>query len=324
MGRTSRSQRWLGLSVSMFLAGRPYGGVDEVLHPGLAGEPRDPLALLLFAFDAGLPGVLHGEHTPGALERRRERRDVVEVPLEDLDALGGERLSGFALRFPRQGAQLECAPSQVPQHGSALLAGRPGDQERSLTHRHLLMSKPSAPRRRAARGRRGTRLLAAASRRGQSRWRIPSSRTCSPDCASVRRSNPSFFGFANTSVMWIVCSHFCVTGLRKSMLAMSCQRALQLADGAAGAEGNTSAVDDRPGAPCLPWQPAVTTRAIPTPATSELRGRHEDGSSRPSLVRKSPVRTRKKSPFLADTCAARRLLFPRRQGASVGLSNSTR
>lgn len=50
------------------------------------------LALGLFTFDARFPRVLHGEYAPRALQRRFQRRRVVEVALHDLHAFTPKRL----------------------------------------------------------------------------------------------------------------------------------------------------------------------------------------------------------------------------------------
>ena len=89
--------------------------VDEVLHALFARGLGEALALLFFALDAGLPGVLHGERAPGAVERGDERRGVVQIAGDDLDALLGERAAGVAVGLAGHGAELEVAAGEVTE-----------------------------------------------------------------------------------------------------------------------------------------------------------------------------------------------------------------
>jgi hypothetical protein len=101
------------------------------------GELGDALALLLLALDTGLPRVLHREHAPGALERRLERRRVVEVSARDLRPERGQRLRGLALGLAGHGPHLVTGGQQLPGHGAALLAGRAGHQDQVFAFLHV-------------------------------------------------------------------------------------------------------------------------------------------------------------------------------------------
>ena len=69
------------------LVRRSHGCVDIVLDTGLARQRRKTLALRLFPLDACLPRVLHAEDAPGAGQRTAQRSPVIQIALDDVDAL---------------------------------------------------------------------------------------------------------------------------------------------------------------------------------------------------------------------------------------------
>src|SRR4030095_14153867 len=76
---------------------RGDGGVDVVLHAGVAREPRLAVSLLLLALDARLPRVLDGEDAPRTVHCRAERRLVVQITPHDLGAAFLQGLRGLAV-----------------------------------------------------------------------------------------------------------------------------------------------------------------------------------------------------------------------------------
>src|SRR4029077_14231100 len=69
------------------LVRRSHGCVDEVFDAGLARQRRKTLALRLFPLDARLQRVLHAEYAPRAGQRTAQRRLVIQISLDDVDAL---------------------------------------------------------------------------------------------------------------------------------------------------------------------------------------------------------------------------------------------
>src|SRR5690348_10948491 len=92
---------------------RSHGCVDVVLDAGLACQRGKTLPLRLFPLDARLPRVLHAEDAPHAGQRTAQRRLVIEIALDDIDAAARLRRRPLALRLARQAAQLE--PAVPPQ-----------------------------------------------------------------------------------------------------------------------------------------------------------------------------------------------------------------
>src|SRR5580692_11855951 len=78
-----------------------HGCVDVVFDAGLARQRRETLALRLFPLDARLPRVLHAEDAPRTGQRRAQRRLVIEITLDDVDAMAGERRRLLAVRVAR-------------------------------------------------------------------------------------------------------------------------------------------------------------------------------------------------------------------------------
>ena len=116
-----------------------------MLDARASGQLGEPLALLLLALDAGLPRVLHREHSPGPGQRLLQGGGVVEVSPNDLGALGRERPRRLAVRLARQRADFMAACPQCARHGAALMAGRTRHQYRSHLH-DVLLARPSAIR----------------------------------------------------------------------------------------------------------------------------------------------------------------------------------
>ena len=74
---------------------------------GLARQRRKTLALRLFPLDARLSRVLHTEDAPGAGQCTAQRRLVIEITLDDVDALARQRRGPLAVRLARHAAQME-------------------------------------------------------------------------------------------------------------------------------------------------------------------------------------------------------------------------
>src|SRR5437588_10837099 len=73
------------------LVRRSHGCVDVVFDAGLARQRRKTLALRLFPLDARLPRVLHAEDAPSAGQRTAQRRFVIEIAFDDVDAMARQR-----------------------------------------------------------------------------------------------------------------------------------------------------------------------------------------------------------------------------------------
>jgi hypothetical protein len=78
-----------------------------VFDAGLARQRRKTLALRLFPLDARLSRVLHTEDAPCADQCTAQRRLVIEIALDDVDALARQRRRPLAFRHARQAAQME-------------------------------------------------------------------------------------------------------------------------------------------------------------------------------------------------------------------------
>ncbi len=99
---------------------------------GLARQRRKTLALRLFPLDARLPRVLHAEDAPRAGQRTAQRRLVIEIALDDVDAMARQRHRPLAVRLARQAAQMEPGALQRLRDRAALIACRSGDENRSI------------------------------------------------------------------------------------------------------------------------------------------------------------------------------------------------
>src|SRR5580693_6773004 len=91
------------------LVRRSHGCVDAVFDADLARQRRKPLALRLFPLDARLPRVLQAEDAPRAGQGTAQRRLVIEIALDDVDAVARQRRRPLAVRLARQAAQIESA-----------------------------------------------------------------------------------------------------------------------------------------------------------------------------------------------------------------------
>src|SRR6267378_8069405 len=89
------------------LVRRSHRCVDVVLDAGLARERRETLALRLFPLNARLRRVLHAEDAPRARQRTSQRRLVIEIALDDVDAVARQRRRPLAVRLASQAAQME-------------------------------------------------------------------------------------------------------------------------------------------------------------------------------------------------------------------------
>src|SRR6266853_1137609 len=89
------------------LVRRSHGCVDVVFDAGLARQGRKTLALGLFPLDARLQRVLHAEDAPRAGQRTAQRRLVIEIALDDVDAVARQRRRPLAVWRARQAAQTE-------------------------------------------------------------------------------------------------------------------------------------------------------------------------------------------------------------------------
>src|SRR5438552_17372496 len=103
------------------LVRRSHGCVNKVFYAGLARQRRKTLALRLFPLDARLSRVLHAEDAPGAGQRTSQRRLVIEIALDNVDALARERRRPLAVRCSRQAAKVEPGLLQRARDRAALL-----------------------------------------------------------------------------------------------------------------------------------------------------------------------------------------------------------
>jgi hypothetical protein len=94
---------------------------------------RKTLALRLFPLDASLPRVLHAEDAPRADQRTAQRRLVVEITLNNVDAVARQRCRPLAVWRSRQAAQMEPGALQRLRDRAALIARRSGDENCSIT-----------------------------------------------------------------------------------------------------------------------------------------------------------------------------------------------
>src|SRR5207247_3556523 len=81
---------------------RSHGCVDVVFDAGLARQLRKTLALRLFPLDARLQRVLHAEDAPRVGQRTAQRRLVIEITFDDVDAMARQRGRPRRARRARQ------------------------------------------------------------------------------------------------------------------------------------------------------------------------------------------------------------------------------
>src|SRR5580704_8683482 len=86
---------------------RSHGSVDVVFDAGLARQRRKTLALRLFPLDARLRRVLDAEDAPHAGQRTAQRRLVIEIALDDVDAVARQGRRTLAVRLTSHTAQRE-------------------------------------------------------------------------------------------------------------------------------------------------------------------------------------------------------------------------
>src|SRR5258706_4274873 len=87
---------------------------------------------------ARLRRVLHAEDAPRAGQRTAQRRFVIEVALDDVDALFRERRRPLAVRLARQAAQMEPGVLQRVRDRAVLMSCHSRDVNRSSS-RHGCM-----------------------------------------------------------------------------------------------------------------------------------------------------------------------------------------
>src|SRR5258707_10496071 len=114
------------------LVRRSHGCVNVVFDAGLARQCRKTLTLRLFPLDARLPRILYAEDAPRAGQRTAQRRFVIEIALDNVDALARQRRGPLAVRLARHAAQTESGALQRLRDRAALIACYSGDENRSI------------------------------------------------------------------------------------------------------------------------------------------------------------------------------------------------
>src|SRR6202043_3100823 len=109
--------------------------VDVVFDAGLARQRCETLALRFFPLDARLPRVLNAEDAPRAGQRTAQRRVIIEIALDNVDAAARQLRRSLALRFSRQAAHTEPAAPQRLRDRAALIACHSSDENSSA---HIL------------------------------------------------------------------------------------------------------------------------------------------------------------------------------------------
>src|SRR6266851_10489453 len=94
-----------------------------MLHTPALGQLGEPFPLCFFLFDAGLPRVLNGEHSPGAVQRSLQAGRIVEVAPDNCRATLGEHLGHGAVRLPGQHGHAVLLVQELVGHRAALVAG---------------------------------------------------------------------------------------------------------------------------------------------------------------------------------------------------------
>src|SRR6266478_4139586 len=118
------------------LVRRSHGCINEVFDAGLARQRRKTLALRLFPLDAHLQRILHAEDAPRSGQCTAQRHLVIEITLDDVDALARQRSSSLAIRVARQTAQLEPGALQRLCDRAALIACNSGNENRSIARHY--------------------------------------------------------------------------------------------------------------------------------------------------------------------------------------------
>src|SRR5690349_23651887 len=127
------------------LVRRSHGCVDVVFDAGLARQRRKTLALRLFSLDTRLPRVLHAEDAPRTGQRTAQGRPVIEIALDDVDAVARQRRRPLAVRLARQAAQREPTALQRPRDRAALVARHSGDENRAIARHGCSLSVRNLP-----------------------------------------------------------------------------------------------------------------------------------------------------------------------------------
>src|SRR5947209_8674252 len=84
--------------------------------------------------------VLHAEDAPHAGQRTAQRCFVIEIALDDFDAVARQRRRPLAVRLAREAAQMEPGALQRVRDRAALMACHSGDENRSIAgHRGNLI-----------------------------------------------------------------------------------------------------------------------------------------------------------------------------------------
>ena len=114
------------------LCADPTDVVEVVFDAGLARQRCQTLALRLLPLDTRFPRVLHAEDAPRAGQRTAQGRLVIEIALDDVDAVARQRRRPLAVRLARQAAQMESGAPQRLRDRAALIACHSGYENRSL------------------------------------------------------------------------------------------------------------------------------------------------------------------------------------------------
>jgi hypothetical protein len=112
--------------------GAADGAVHEVRHTGIARSLCKHPALADLTVETRFIKVLDAERPIGAVERAIEALAHLEVALKHLGAEVGENPSGTVVGVAREGAHVEAALQKVSRDSSALLTGRPADEDGAL------------------------------------------------------------------------------------------------------------------------------------------------------------------------------------------------
>jgi hypothetical protein len=105
--------------------------VDVVVDASSLRGVSEQNTLPDFTLDAGLPGLLDGEHPVDAIEHPLDGRAVLEVPACDLGPQIDELFRLGLLGISGERTYPDPAPEEAPRHRSPLLARGPADQDQT-------------------------------------------------------------------------------------------------------------------------------------------------------------------------------------------------